>query len=45
MRATEKYTGIQLALIIIIIVIMLYFPYKMYTEHQKDVEAMAFYKK
>jgi hypothetical protein len=44
--ATEKYDKLGLSEIVgllIIVLILLYFPYKMISEHAQDVTAMSYY--
>jgi hypothetical protein len=39
----EKLTGFDMAGLVIIVIIFLYFPYKMVNEHLKDNKANSYY--
>ena len=41
---TDKLSGFEVAGLIIIVLIFLYFPYKMISEHLKDNKANSYYK-
>jgi hypothetical protein len=43
MANEEKPIGTDLAMLIVIALILLFFPYKMMSEHQQDVTAMSYY--
>ena len=43
MANEEKPGGPDLAMLIVIVLILLFFPYKMMSEHQQDVTAMDYY--
>ena len=43
MANEEKPGGADLAMLIVIVLILLFFPYKMISEHQQDATAMSYY--
>jgi hypothetical protein len=43
MANEEKYSGADLAMLSFIVLILLFFPFKMVSEHQHDVTAMSYY--
>jgi hypothetical protein len=45
MSVKRKYTTMELLLMALAIVTLLYFPYKMIVEYEKDAAAAALYKK
>jgi hypothetical protein len=43
MANEEKLSGADLAMLAVIVLILLFFPYKMMSEHQQDATAMSYY--
>lgn len=43
MANEEKLSGTDLAMLAVIVLILLFFPYKMVNEHQQDARAMSYY--
>jgi hypothetical protein len=43
MAEDEKLSGTDLAMLAVIVLILLFFPYKMVSEHQQDGTAMSYY--
>jgi len=43
MADDEKLSGTDMGLLAVIVLILLFFPYKMVSEHQQDVTAMSYY--
>ena len=43
MANEEKLSGADLPMLIVIVLILLFFPYKMISEHQQDTTAMSYY--
>ena len=43
MANEEKLSGTDLAMVTVIVLILLFFPYKMISEHQQDATAMSYY--
>jgi hypothetical protein len=43
MANEEKLGGADFAALAVIVLILLFFPYKMISEHQQDVTAMGYY--
>ncbi len=43
MPKEEKLSGTELTLLIVIVLILLFFPCKMVNEHRQDVKAMSYY--
>jgi hypothetical protein len=43
MANETKLSGLELTLLVVIVLILLLFPYKMMKEHRQDVKAMSYY--
>ena len=43
MATEEKLSGAELAMLAVIVLILLFFPFKMVSEHQQDATAMSYY--
>jgi len=43
MANEEKLSGADLGMLLVIVLILLFFPYKMISEHQQDTAAMRYY--
>ncbi len=43
MANEEKLAGADLAMLAVIVLILLFFPFKMVSEHQQDATAMSYY--
>jgi hypothetical protein len=44
MANEEKPSGAEPAMLVVIILILLFFPFKMISEHQQDATAMSYYR-